>query len=146
MQFITDVADHYTRGKWRGIGASFLIRLYDDETAVCSEMGTVATAQASLNHVSCNTTAGYLAYKFEGDSPQKLGKMHDRRRQAEGHDVLAGHVPRALGQEFNVLVKVHAPLTTRRKAVESDTWLPVSRIELHLVHEGTAIAAWPFAL
>ena len=75
MQYITDVADKYTRGKWRGIGASFLIRLYDDETAVCSEMGTVATAQASLNHVSCNTTAGYLAYKFEGDSPQKLGKI-----------------------------------------------------------------------
>ena len=75
MEFITDVADHYSRGKWRGIGASFLIRLYDDETAVCSEMGTVATAQASLNHVSCNTTAGYLAYKFEGDSPQKLGKI-----------------------------------------------------------------------
>ena len=74
MQYITDVSDKYTRGKWRGIGASFLIRLYDDETAVCSEMGTVATAQASLNHVSSNTTAGYLAYKFEGD-PQKIGKI-----------------------------------------------------------------------
>ena len=76
MQHITDVADKYTRGKWRGIGASFLIRLYDDETAVCSEMGTVATAQASLNHVSSNTTAGYLAYKFEDENPpQKLGKI-----------------------------------------------------------------------
>ena len=76
MQHITDVADTYTRGKWRGIGASFLIRLYDDETTVCAEMGTVTTAQASLNHVSSNTTAGYLAYKFEGDSPpQKLGKI-----------------------------------------------------------------------
>ena len=75
MQFITDVSDKYTRGKWRGIGASFLIRLYDDETTVCAEMASVSTAQASLNHVSCNTTAGYLAYKFEGDSPQKLGKI-----------------------------------------------------------------------
>ena len=75
MQYITDVSDKYTRGKWRGIGASFLIRLYDDETTVCSEMGTVATAQASLNHVSSNTTAGYLAYKFEGDYPQKIGKI-----------------------------------------------------------------------
>ena len=76
MQFITDVADKYTRGKWRGIGASFLIRLYDDETTVCAEMGSVSTAQASLNHVSSNTTAGYLAYKFEGDEPQKIGKIH----------------------------------------------------------------------
>ena len=75
VQFITDVADRYTRGKWRGIGASFIIRLYDDETTVCSEMGTVATAQASLNHVSSNTTAGYLPYKFEGDEPQKIGKI-----------------------------------------------------------------------
>ena len=75
MQHITDVADKYTRGKWRGIGASFLIRLYDDETTVCAEMGTVATAQASLNHVSSNTTAGYLAYKFEGDEPEKNGKI-----------------------------------------------------------------------
>ena len=76
MQHITDVADKYTRGKWRGIGASFLIRLYDDETAVCAEMASVSTAQASLDHVSSNTTAGYLAYKFEGDSPpQKLGKI-----------------------------------------------------------------------
>ena len=74
MEFITDVSDKYTRVKWRGIGASFLIRLYDDETAVCSQMGTVATAQASLNHVSSNTTAGYLAYKFEGD-PQKIGEI-----------------------------------------------------------------------
>ena len=75
MQYITDVSDKYTRGKWRGIGASFLIRLYDDETTVCAEMASVSTAQASLNHVSCNTTAGYLAYRFEGDSPQKLGKI-----------------------------------------------------------------------
>ena len=76
MQHITDVADKYTRGKWRGIGASFIIRLFDDETAVCAEMGTVATAQASLNHVSCNTTAGYLAYKFGDENPpQKLGKI-----------------------------------------------------------------------
>ena len=83
MQHITDVADKYTRGKWRGIGASFLIRLYDDETTVCAEMGTVATAQASLNHVSSNTTAGYLAYKFEGDEPQKIGKitMEDGKRK-----------------------------------------------------------------
>ena len=83
MQYITDVSDKYTRGKWRGIGASFLIRLYDDETTVCSEMGTVATAQASLNHVSSNTTAGYLAYKFEGDEPQKIGKitMEDGKRK-----------------------------------------------------------------
>ena len=83
MEFITDVSDKYTRGKWRGIGASFLIRLYDDETAVCSEMGTVATAQASLNHVSSNTTAGYLAYEFEGDEPQKIGKitMEDGKRK-----------------------------------------------------------------
>ena len=75
MQFITDVSDKYTRGKWRGIGASFLIRLFHDQTTVCSEMGTVATAQASLNHVSSNTTAGYLSYKFEGDSPQEIGKI-----------------------------------------------------------------------
>ena len=75
MQYITDVSDKYTRGKWRGIGASFLIKLYDDETTVCSEMGSVSTAQASLNHVSSNTTAGYLAYKFEGDNPQKIGKI-----------------------------------------------------------------------
>ena len=52
MQHITDVADKYTRGKWRGIGASFLIRLFDDETTVCSEMGSVSTAQAlSLIHI-----------------------------------------------------------------------------------------------
>ena len=102
----------------------------------------MATAQASLNHVSSNTTAGYLAYKFEGDPRKNWERCTDRRRQAEGGDVLE-----LFGQEFNVLVKVHAPLTTRRKAVESDTWLSAgSRIELHLVHVGTAIAAWPFAL
>ena len=75
MEFITDVADKYTRGKWRGLGASFLIKLYDNQATVCSEMGTVATAQASLNHVSSNTTAGYLAYQFNGDAPQKIGKI-----------------------------------------------------------------------
>ena len=82
MQYIADVSDKYTRGKWRGIGASFLIKLFDDETTVCSEMGSVATAQASLNHVSSNTTAGYLAYKFEGE-PQKIGKitMEDGKRK-----------------------------------------------------------------
>ena len=67
MQYITDVADKYSRSKWRGIGASFLIKLVDDQTTVCAEMGSVSTAQASLDHVSSNTTAGYLAYKFEGD-------------------------------------------------------------------------------
>ena len=83
MQYITDVGDKYTRGKWRAIGASFLIKLFDDETTVCAEMGTVATAQASLDHVSSNTTAGYLAYKFEGDEPQKIGKitMEDGKRK-----------------------------------------------------------------
>ena len=83
MEYITDESDIYTRGKWRGIGASFLIRLYDDETAVCPQMGSVSTAQASLNHVSSDTTAGYLAYKFEGD-PQKIGKitmMEDGKRK-----------------------------------------------------------------
>ena len=76
-------SDKYTRGKWRGIGASFLIKLYDDETAVCSEMGTMATAQASLNHVSSNTTAEYLAYRFEGDALQNIGKitMEDGKRK-----------------------------------------------------------------
>ena len=34
MQYISDVSDKYTRGKWRGIGASFLIKLYDNQTAV----------------------------------------------------------------------------------------------------------------
>ena len=82
MQYISEV-DKYSRGKWRGIGASFLIKLFDDETAVCAEMGSVATAQASLDHVSSNTTAGYLAYRFEGDAPQKIGKitMNDGKRK-----------------------------------------------------------------
>ena len=83
MEFITDVADRYTRGKWRGIGSSFLIKIFDDQTTVYSEMGSVSTAQASLDHVSSNTTAGYLAYKFEGDEPQKNGKitMEDGKRK-----------------------------------------------------------------
>ena len=75
MKYITDESDKYTRGKWRGIGASFLLKLFDDETTVCSEMGSVSTAQASLNHVSSDTTAGYLAYKFDGDALQKIGKI-----------------------------------------------------------------------
>ena len=69
MQYIADVAGKYSRSKWRGIGARFLIRLFHDQTAVCAEMGSVSTAQASLGHVSSNTAAGYLAYKFEGDEP-----------------------------------------------------------------------------
>jgi len=83
LKYITDVSDKFTRGNWRGIGASFLIKLFDDETTVCSEMGSVSTAQASLDHVSSNTTAGYLAYKFEGDAPQKIGKitMEDGKRK-----------------------------------------------------------------
>ena len=83
LKYITDVSDKFTRGNWRGIGASFLIKLFDDETTVCSEMGSVSTAQASLDHVSSNTTAGYLAYKFEGDAPPKIGKisMEDGKRK-----------------------------------------------------------------
>ena len=38
-------------------------------------MGSVSTAQASLNHVSSNTTAGYLAYQFNGENPKKVGKI-----------------------------------------------------------------------
>ena len=75
IQYISDVSDKYARGKWRGLGASFLIRLFHDQATVCSEMGTVATAQALLNHVSSNTPAGYLAYRVEGDEPQKNGKI-----------------------------------------------------------------------
>ena len=89
MQYITDVSDKYSRGKWRGIGASFLIKLFDDETAVCSEMGSVSTAQASLDHVSSNTTAGYLAYKFEGDEPQKLAKSRWKTASARSRCIRA---------------------------------------------------------
>ena len=46
-------------------------------------MASVSTAQASLVHVSSNTTAGYLAYKFNGEKPQKIGKitMEDGKRK-----------------------------------------------------------------
>ena len=45
-------------------------------------MASVSTAQASLDHVSSNTTAGYLACKSNGDAPQKIGKitMNDGKR------------------------------------------------------------------
>ena len=142
MQYITDVSDKYARGKWRGIGASFLIKLFDDETTVCSEMGNVSTAQASLNHLSSNTTAGYLAYKFEGDAPQKKWQNYIGRRQTEGGGVLE-----LFGQELNIIVKVHAPLAAGRKSFQCDARLSAgSCVELHLVHVRAAVAAWPFTL
>jgi hypothetical protein len=59
----------------RGLGARFLIALFDDKTKACPELGAIATAQASLGHRHANTTAIYLSYPFEGDDPAKIGSI-----------------------------------------------------------------------
>ena len=65
----------FQRRDMRGLGARFLIALFDDKTKACPELGAIATAQASLGHRHANTTAIYLSYPFEGDDPAKIGSI-----------------------------------------------------------------------
>ena len=65
----------FQRRDMRGLGARFLIALFDDKTKACPELGAIATAQASLGHRHAGTTAIYLSYPFEGDDPAKIGSI-----------------------------------------------------------------------
>ena len=66
----------------RGLGARFLVALFDDKTKVCPGLGPITTAQASLGHKSMSTSAIYLSFTFDGDEPIKIGEiaMDDGKR------------------------------------------------------------------
>lgn len=73
----------FQRRDMRGLGARFLVALYDDKTKVCPGLGPITTAQASLGHKSMSTSAIYLSFPFDGDEPDKIGKIvmdNDKRK------------------------------------------------------------------
>ena len=65
----------FQRRDMRGLGARFLIALFDDKTKACPELGAITTAQASLGHRHAATTAIYLSYPFVGETPAKIGSI-----------------------------------------------------------------------
>ena len=73
----------FQRRDMRGLGARFLVALFDDKTKVCPGLGPITTAQASLGHKSMSTSAIYLSYPFAGDEPDKIGEIamdNDKRK------------------------------------------------------------------
>ena len=83
------ILDHFEAAKrpfqrrdMRGLGARFLVALFDDKTKVCPGLGPITTAQASLGHKSMSTSAIYLSFPFDGDEPDKIGEiaMDDGKR------------------------------------------------------------------
>jgi len=78
------ITKQFQRRDMRGLGACFLIALFDDNTKVCPGLGAITTAQASLGHRDAATTAIYLSYPFVGETPvKKIGKisMEDGKRK-----------------------------------------------------------------
>ena len=59
----------------RGLGARFLVALFDDKTKACPELGAITTAQASLGHRHAATAAIYLSYPFVDETPAKIGSI-----------------------------------------------------------------------
>ena len=75
MDHFEPIKRSFQRRDMRGLGARFLIALFDDKTKACPELGAITTAQASLGHRHAATTATYLSYPFVPDDPSQ-----DRRR------------------------------------------------------------------
>jgi len=76
MDHFEPIKRPFQRRYMRGLGARYLIALFDDSTKACPELGAITTAQASLGHRHAATTAIYLSYPFVGQTPvKKIGKI-----------------------------------------------------------------------